>query len=174
MDGHKFDDLIRRLTVTRLTRWDALRGLVAGAAAVTGVARVADETAAKKRGKGKGKKSNKKKNGNRQFAQQEPTTTTVAPTSTTTSTTTTTTTTTTKAPTTTTKAPTTTTKAPTTTTPKVCNRKACKEVCEKSGYCDDCDKKCARLCDDYGNMCNDPKVCKARNWHDCEFEPSYD
>jgi len=59
MDGERFDSLIKRFTVTRVTRLEALRSLVGGAAvAVTGAAfasEVAD--AKKKRGKKKGKKS---------------------------------------------------------------------------------------------------------------------
>ena len=59
MDGERFDELIKRLTVARLTRLEALRGL-AGAAVVagTGAAIVSDEAEAK------GKKRGKRRNGN--------------------------------------------------------------------------------------------------------------
>src|SRR4051794_30456097 len=56
MDGRSFDDVITELSRTRLTRWGALRGLAASAAAaVIGVTLVADESGAKKgRGHKKG------------------------------------------------------------------------------------------------------------------------
>ena len=51
MDGERFDSLVKRLTQTRLTRWEALRGVLASAVVgLTGAAR-AEETAAKKPGK---------------------------------------------------------------------------------------------------------------------------
>ena len=57
MDGEKFDDLLKRLCATRLTRISALRGLVAGAAAaLTGATLASDDADAKKRGKGKSRK----------------------------------------------------------------------------------------------------------------------
>src|SRR4051812_20230318 len=56
MDGEQFDDLIKRFTVTRVTRMDALRSLLAGAGiAVTGAAAAAVAADAKGKGKGKGK-----------------------------------------------------------------------------------------------------------------------
>jgi hypothetical protein len=75
MDGEKFDDLLKRLCTTRLTRISALRGLVAGAAAaLTGAAIASDETdAKKKRGgakKGAAKKGRKGKSSQRVRAQQ--------------------------------------------------------------------------------------------------------
>jgi hypothetical protein len=51
VDGHQFDALTQRLTSTRLTRGGALRGMVAGALTVAGIARVADEASAGKRRK---------------------------------------------------------------------------------------------------------------------------
>jgi hypothetical protein len=58
MDGEKFDDLIRKICTTRLTRVGALRGMVAGAAAaLTGATLAFEETA------GKGKKGAAKKGG---------------------------------------------------------------------------------------------------------------
>src|SRR5215203_2542736 len=64
MDGQKFDELIKQICTTRLTRLNALRGLVAGAAAaVTGSALVAhDAGATKGRHSGK-KKGDAKKDG---------------------------------------------------------------------------------------------------------------
>ena len=60
MDGEKFDDLLKRLCTTRLTRISALRGLVAGAAAaLTGATLASDETDARKKG-GKGRKKSSK------------------------------------------------------------------------------------------------------------------
>jgi len=47
MDGEKFDDLLKKVCTTRLTRLGALRGLaVAAVAAVTGSALVADDASA--------------------------------------------------------------------------------------------------------------------------------
>src|SRR5918993_2133500 len=61
MDGQKFDELIRSICTTRLTRWGALRGLVAGVAAtVTGSALIADDADAKK-GRGGARAEDKKK-----------------------------------------------------------------------------------------------------------------
>ena len=37
MDGEHFDTLVKRLTQTRLTRWEALRGVLASAVSVTSV-----------------------------------------------------------------------------------------------------------------------------------------
>jgi hypothetical protein len=52
MDGHTFDELIRRLGTTRLTRVRALRGIVAAAtAAVTGTSLGLDVMEAKKKAK---------------------------------------------------------------------------------------------------------------------------
>ena len=56
MDGETFDDLVKRLTAARLTRLDALRGLIASAAVgLTGATLGIDETEAKKKAK-RGKK----------------------------------------------------------------------------------------------------------------------
>src|SRR3954469_14460146 len=63
MDGEKFDDLVKRLAAARLTRLDALRGLIASAAVGLTGATLADETAAKKHGKAAGKKGGAKKHG---------------------------------------------------------------------------------------------------------------
>ena len=50
MDGQKFDELVKQFCTTRLTRWSALRGLVAGAAAtVTGAAVLSDDAEARAR-----------------------------------------------------------------------------------------------------------------------------
>jgi hypothetical protein len=46
VDGHQFDALTQRLTSTRLTRGGALRGMVAGALTLAGMARVADDASA--------------------------------------------------------------------------------------------------------------------------------
>ncbi len=81
MDGEKFDDLIRKLATIRMTRMDALRGMVAGAAAtVTGAtsldledaeAKKKAKAAGKKGGNGKGGRGGKKKRGN--GGKQQPT-----------------------------------------------------------------------------------------------------
>jgi hypothetical protein len=54
MDDQRFDDLVKRLCPTRLTRLSALRGLAGGVAALTGAVLAADVTDARKR---KAKKS---------------------------------------------------------------------------------------------------------------------
>src|SRR5215207_7905343 len=51
MDGEKFDDLIRRLATVQVTRLNALRGLVATAAAALTGTSLLDETEAKKKAK---------------------------------------------------------------------------------------------------------------------------
>ena len=51
MDGERFDSLVKRLTQTRLTRWEALRGVLASAALGFTAASLTDDTAAKKQGK---------------------------------------------------------------------------------------------------------------------------
>ena len=57
MDGETFDNLVKRLTQARLTRLDALRGVLASAAVgLAGATLSAEETVAKKQGKGKGRK----------------------------------------------------------------------------------------------------------------------
>jgi len=54
MDGKKFDSLIKQFCTTRLTRKNALRGLVAGvAAAVTGASFAAGDVDAKKKRRGR-------------------------------------------------------------------------------------------------------------------------
>ena len=64
MEGETFDDLVKRLTEARLTRLDALRGVLASAAVgLAGATLSAEETAAKKQGKGKGKKKRKHRKG---------------------------------------------------------------------------------------------------------------
>ena len=61
MDGETFDDLVKRLTQTRLSRVAAVRGVLASAVVgLTGATR-AEETAARKRAKGKGKKARRKR-----------------------------------------------------------------------------------------------------------------
>src|SRR4051812_3201726 len=56
MDGERLDDLIKRFSVTRITRLEALRGMVAGAGlALTAATLAAVEADAKDKGKGKGK-----------------------------------------------------------------------------------------------------------------------
>src|SRR4051812_46673034 len=56
MDAERFDAMIKRFTVTRMTRLDAVRGLLAGAGlAVTGATVAAVEADAKGKGKGKSK-----------------------------------------------------------------------------------------------------------------------
>ena len=56
MDGDTFDDLVKRLTQTRLSRVDALRGMLASAVVGLTGAPLADETdARKKRNAGKKK-----------------------------------------------------------------------------------------------------------------------
>ena len=58
MDGEKFDDLLKKVCTTRLTRLGVVRGLAVGAmAAVTGSAFVADDAVAGK----KSKKARRKK-----------------------------------------------------------------------------------------------------------------
>src|SRR5215218_8492754 len=57
MDGENFDDLLKKVCTTRLTRLSVLRGLAAGAvAALAGSAVGSDDADAKKGGGGKGKK----------------------------------------------------------------------------------------------------------------------
>jgi hypothetical protein len=61
MEGETFDDLVKRLTAARLSRLDALRGVLASAAVgLAGATRSPAETAAKKPGKGKGRKGKSK------------------------------------------------------------------------------------------------------------------
>jgi hypothetical protein len=61
MDGQKFDELIKQFCTTRLTRWSALRGLVAGVATtVTGSALLSEDAEAKK---GRGARAENKKDG---------------------------------------------------------------------------------------------------------------
>ena len=50
MDGEHFDSLVKRLTQTRLTRWEALRGVLASAVVGLTAATRTDDTAAKKQG----------------------------------------------------------------------------------------------------------------------------
>ena len=60
MDADAFDIWVKRLSQARVTRWEALRGVLASAAvALTGTT-LADETVAKKQGRKAGKKGNKK------------------------------------------------------------------------------------------------------------------
>lgn len=62
MDGSRFDNLAQQLAQTRITRLDALRGLVASAVVgLTAVSITTDETEAKK--KSKARKAKKEKNG---------------------------------------------------------------------------------------------------------------
>src|SRR4051794_12630261 len=50
MDGETFDILVKRLTQTRLTRWEALRGVLASVVVgLTGAASATDTTAKRKR-----------------------------------------------------------------------------------------------------------------------------
>src|SRR4051794_7156837 len=66
MDGDTFDDLVKRLTQARVTRLEALRGLVASAAVgLTGATRAADADAKKKgkKGRGNGKAKTRKGKG---------------------------------------------------------------------------------------------------------------
>jgi hypothetical protein len=64
MDGEKFDDLLKRFCTTRLTRLDALRGLVAGAAAaLTGASIGSDDAEAKNKKKGAAKQGGVKAQG---------------------------------------------------------------------------------------------------------------
>ncbi|MDF3016493.1 MAG: hypothetical protein K0R44_1718, partial [Thermomicrobiales bacterium] len=51
MDGEHFDSLVKRLTQTRLTRWEALRVVLASAALGFTAASRTDDTAAKKQSK---------------------------------------------------------------------------------------------------------------------------
>ncbi len=54
MDGKNFDDLVKQFSTTRLTRWAALRGFVAGAAAaLTGASLFADDAEGQNRRRGK-------------------------------------------------------------------------------------------------------------------------
>src|SRR5829696_8551773 len=81
MGPQKFDDLVKQFCTTRLTRWGALRGLVAGAAAaVTGSALATDDADAKKgrhgahsqsKGKGKGKAHGDNKGGKKGGAKKK-------------------------------------------------------------------------------------------------------
>ena len=71
MDGETFYDLVKRLTAVRLTRLDALRGLIASAAVgLTGATLATTETDAKKDAKKGGNRKanaagkNRKKQGN--------------------------------------------------------------------------------------------------------------
>ena len=57
MDGETFDDLVKRLTATRLTRWDALRGLLASAAVGLTGATLAAAVDARKKSKAARKKA---------------------------------------------------------------------------------------------------------------------
>ncbi len=58
MDGTRFDDLIKRLGTTRLTRLSVLRGLAGGGVAITGMRLVAEEAeAADKKGSQKKRKA---------------------------------------------------------------------------------------------------------------------
>ncbi len=61
MDGQQFDAHVQRLTQVRLTRLDALRGLIASAAAGLTGATLIDDTDAKRAGKKGGKKKAKGK-----------------------------------------------------------------------------------------------------------------
>src|SRR5215218_3128061 len=64
MDGTKFDQLIKSITTTRVSRLTALRGLAVGAlAAAIGVAAPADDAAAKKKSCPACKKKTCKKKG---------------------------------------------------------------------------------------------------------------
>jgi hypothetical protein len=69
MDGDRFDNLIKRLGASRLTRLSALRGLTAAAVAAAGASLVVDEGEAKKRRKDE----NKNKNKNRKRKRKEKT-----------------------------------------------------------------------------------------------------
>src|SRR4051794_20202584 len=60
MDGENFDDLVKRITAARLTRLEALRGLIASAAVGLTGATLADATEAKKQAKADGKKGSRK------------------------------------------------------------------------------------------------------------------
>jgi hypothetical protein len=71
MDGERFDSLIKRFTVTRVTRLEAVRGLLAGAGlAVTGAAFASEIADAKSKHKGKKKKKSKKGKGGSSNNQQ--------------------------------------------------------------------------------------------------------
>jgi hypothetical protein len=62
VEGKTFDELIKRLTAARLSRLDALRGVLASAAVgLAGATLATEETAAKKGGKGKGRKGKGRK-----------------------------------------------------------------------------------------------------------------
>src|SRR5262245_24756579 len=56
MDGDTFDELVKRLTQARVTRLEALRGLLAGAAVGLTGATLADDADAKQKRKAAGKK----------------------------------------------------------------------------------------------------------------------
>ena len=62
MDGEHFDSLVKRLTQTRLTRWEALRGVLASAVVGLTAATRTDATAAKKQTK-QSKQSKQSKQG---------------------------------------------------------------------------------------------------------------
>ena len=59
MANERFDDLVKRIAESRLTRQEALRGLAGAAAAAAGAALASEETTAKK-----GRKVKAEKNGN--------------------------------------------------------------------------------------------------------------
>src|SRR5215211_789495 len=60
MEDQRFDDLVKRLCTTRLTRLSALRGLAGGAAAaLTGALLASDDTEAKKRARGENHKKHR-------------------------------------------------------------------------------------------------------------------
>jgi hypothetical protein len=63
MEGDAFDDLVKRLSQARLTRVDALRGVLASAAVGLIGARLVEETAATTKGKAAGKKGGRKPQG---------------------------------------------------------------------------------------------------------------
>jgi hypothetical protein len=72
VDGEQFDELIRRVSSTRLTRLGALRGLTGGlSAALGGAALAVQETAAKKKGKSHKKQSAKHKQKQKQASASE-------------------------------------------------------------------------------------------------------
>src|SRR5215218_5808419 len=60
MDGENFDDLLKKVCTTRLTRLGMLRGLAAGAMAALAGSAVGSDDADAKKGGGKGKKGGKK------------------------------------------------------------------------------------------------------------------
>ncbi len=59
MDDQHFDDLVKRLTQARLSRFDAVRGLLASAVVGLTGATLAEKTAARKQAKGKHKRHGK-------------------------------------------------------------------------------------------------------------------